>query len=91
MEVVASLLFVIAVIAGILELCVCTVLYRASEDDYPDIKDFQIKCPRCENVRHERIYRKWWMRFIPGTKYYRCNRCGSKYIIAFWRNALEIS
>ena len=51
---------------------------------------FQNKCPKCRDVKHERIYRKWWMHLIPGTKYYSCNRCRSKFMIIFWRSALKI-
>jgi hypothetical protein len=91
MGVVVSILFVIAVIAGILALFVSIMFYRASEDDYPVIKEFQINCPKCTDVKHERIYRKWWMRFIPGTTYYRCDRCRSKFVIILWRSALKIS
>ena len=39
MKVVLSLLFVIAVIAGILVLFVWLMLYSVSADYYPDIKD----------------------------------------------------
>jgi hypothetical protein len=39
MKVVLSLLFVIAVIAAILVLCVWLILCSASADYYPDIKD----------------------------------------------------
>ena len=39
MKVVISLLFVIAVIAAILVLCVWLMVYSASADYYPDIKD----------------------------------------------------
>jgi len=65
-------------------LCVRFVFFIASED-------FQRKCPRCQDFKHERIHRKWWMRLIPGTKYYSCNRCRSKFMIIFWRSALRIS
>ena len=65
-------------------LCVRFVFNIASED-------FQKKCPRCQNFKHERIHRKWWMRLIPGTKYYSCNRCRSKFMIIFWRSALTTS
>jgi hypothetical protein len=51
---------------------------------------FQNKCPKCRDVKHERIYRKWWMHLIPGTKYYSCNRCRSKFMIIFWRSSLKI-
>ena len=91
MEVVFSILFVIAVIVAVLGLFVSLMFYRASEDDYPVIKEFQKQCPKCTDVKHERINRKWWMRLIPGTKYYRCDRCRSKFVIILWRSALKIS
>ncbi len=52
--------------------------------------NFQNKCPICADIRHERLHRNWWMRFIPGTKYYSCNRCRSKFMIIFWKSALKI-
>jgi len=91
MEVVFSMLFVIAVIVSILAFFVSLMFYRASEDDYPVIKEFQKKCPKCTDFKHERISRKWWMRLIPGTKYYRCDKCRSKFVIILWRSALMIS
>jgi len=39
MRVVLSILFVIAVLVGILALCRWLILYRAGENQYPDIKD----------------------------------------------------
>ena len=91
MKVVFSILFVIAVIVGILVFFVSLMFYRASEDDYPVIAEFQKRCPKCTEIKHERIIRKWWMHLIPGTKYYSCNRCRSKFMIIFWRRIIEIS
>ena len=65
-------------------LCVRFVFYIASED-------FQRKCPKCQDFKHQRIPRRWWMHLIPGTKYYSCNRCRSKFMIIFWRSALKTS
>lgn len=65
-------------------LCVRFVFYITGED-------FQRKWPKCQDFRHERIHRRWWMRLVPGTKYYSCNRCRSKFIIIFWRSALKTS
>jgi len=91
MKVVFSILFVIAVIVGILAFFVSLMFYKASEDDYPVIEEFQRKCPKCTNVQHERIKRKWWMYLAPGTKYYSCDRCRSKFAIMLWRHTLKIS
>jgi len=65
-------------------LCVRFVYYIAGVD-------FQRKCPQCQNVKHQRIHRKWWMRVMPGTEYYSCDRCRSKFMIIFWRKALYVS
>ena len=94
MEVVFSILFVYTMIIAILLLCVLLIFYNTSEGYYSDIlsrKDFQKKCPNCRDIWYDRIYRKSWMCLIPGTKYYRCNRCRSKFMIIFWRKALYVS
>jgi len=65
-------------------LCVRFVFYIAGVD-------FQRKCPQCQDVKHLRIHRKWWMRLIPGTEYYSCDRCRSKFMIIFRRKALNVS
>lgn len=94
MELIFSILFVITIIAAILVLCALLMLYSASENFFPDIstqKDVPKKCPECGATEYERIYRKWWMRLIPGTKHYRCYRCRSKFLIIFWRSALKIT
>ncbi|MBN1465566.1 hypothetical protein JXA02_07385 [candidate division KSB1 bacterium] len=36
---------------------------------------FTTRCPECANSRLVRLHRKWWMRLIPGTRYYRCSSC----------------
>jgi len=91
MKIIFSILFVIFVITGILAFFVSLMFYRASEDDYPVIEEFQKQCPKCKDVKYERINRKWWMHLIPGTKYYSCNRCRSKFAIILWRKTLNIS
>ncbi|MBW2150270.1 MAG: response regulator [Deltaproteobacteria bacterium] len=37
-------------------------------------------CPYCELGVGLRIPRKKWMRVIPGSRYYLCNRCGQKFL-----------
>ena len=94
MEAIFSILFVITIIATILLLCVLLVLYNISEGYYSDVlarKDFQKKCPNCGDTWYDRIYRKSWMRLIPGTKHYYCNRCRYKFMIIFYRSALKMS
>ena len=40
------------------------------------------RCPVCESPLSEshRIRRKFWMRLLPRTCYYRCNECYSKFV-----------
>jgi hypothetical protein len=94
MEIVLSILFVIAMIVTIYVLCVWLMFSSVSRSYSSEIKDLELtqkKCPKCQDVRYERIYRKWWMHIIIGTKYYRCNICRSKFMIIFWGSAIEIS
>ena len=94
MEVVLSILFVYTIIVAILLLCVLFIFYNTSEGYYSDIlarKEFQKKCPKCRDIWYDRIYRKYWMRLIPGTKYYYCSRCRSKFMIIFGRSALKMA
>ena len=94
MEVVFSILFVYTMIIAILLLCVLLIFYNTSEGYYSDIlsrKDFQKKCPNCRDIWYDRIYRKSWMRLIPGTKHYYCNKCRYKFMIIFRRIALKMS
>jgi hypothetical protein len=46
-------------------------------------------CPKCKDSDRHRITRSTWMRLIPGTKYYQCVHCRSKYL--FIREAFSIS
>ena len=94
MEVVFSILFVYTIIVAILLLCVLLKFYNTSEGYYSDIlarKDFQRTCPKCRDIWYDRIYRKYWMRLIPGTKHYYCNRCRYKFMTIFYRSALKMS
>ncbi len=91
METLINIVFVIAAIIAIYMLCVWLIVYAASRVYSYKIQSFQKKCPKCQGDWHERIHRKWWMHLIPGTKYYRCNKCRSKFMIIFWKNILEIS
>ena len=94
MEIVLSILYVYTIIISILLLCILLIFYRTSEDYYSDIlirKDFQKKCPNCRDIWYDRIYRKNWMRLIPGTKYYYCNRCRYKFMVIYRRIALKMS
>jgi hypothetical protein len=38
---------------------------------------FDKHCPVCRTALNTRISRKYWMRLIPGTKYYNCDYCGA--------------
>jgi hypothetical protein len=93
MEVIFSILFVITTIGAILLLCVLLICYNVSEGYYSDVlarKNFQKKCPNCQDAWYDRIYRKSWMRLIPGTKHYYCNRCRYKFMIIFWKISVKI-
>lgn len=91
MEIVFNILFVITLIVSIYMLCVWLIVHAASRVFLCKINNFQKKCPKCQGVRYQRIYRKWWMHLIPGTKYYRCNSCKFRFMIVFWKSVLEIS
>ena len=82
---------VITIIVSSLALCERLVFMCVRFVFYVIGEDFQRKCPQCQDVRHERIHRKWWMRLMPGTKHYRCDRCRSKFMIIFWRKALSVA
>jgi hypothetical protein len=41
-------------------------------------------CPDCQK-NLERIQRKSWMRYIPGTKHYLCKSCGYSFMLIFNR------
>ena len=34
------------------------------------------QCPKCKNNGLERVGRKWWMRVIPKSRYFKCYLCG---------------
>jgi hypothetical protein len=36
---------------------------------------FTSRCPICKNEKLERVHRAWWMRILPGTRFYRCPTC----------------
>jgi hypothetical protein len=45
-------------------------------------------CPKC-TMALARIHRKPWMHRIPGSKHYRCRKCGSVYLLIFNRWLLK--
>jgi type IV secretory pathway VirB3-like protein len=94
MEVVFNILILYSIIVAILLLGVLLILYTTSDDYYSDIlarRDFQKKCPKCQGIWYDRIYRKSWMRLIPGTKLYYCNTCRYKFMIILRRSALRMA
>ena len=94
MEVVFNILIFYSIIVAILLLGVLLILYTTSDDYYSDIlarRDFQKKCPKCQGIWYDRIYRKSWMRLIPGTKLYYCNSCRYKFMIILRRSALRMA
>ena len=45
-----------------------------------------IRCPNCKSRDRNRISRSWWMRLLPGSRYYQCYRCYQQFIR--WHNHL---
>jgi hypothetical protein len=94
MEIIFTIFFVYTAIIAIILLSIFFIFYNTSKDGYSDVlarKDFLKKCPKCRlDIWYDRIYRERWMRLIPGTKHYYCNRCKSRFIIIFRRSALKM-
>ena len=94
MEIVFTIHFIYMIILTILLLRILFIFYNRSKDCFSDVfarKNFQIKCPKCRtDIWYYRIYRDHWMRFIPGTKHYYCQKCKSRFIIFFHRSALKM-
>ncbi|MGR3293646.1 MAG: hypothetical protein ACUZ9M_06490 [Candidatus Scalindua sp.] len=44
---------------------------------------FNKRCPYCKSNSYDRAYRKFWMRIIPKTKYYVCNKCFRNFMAIF--------
>jgi hypothetical protein len=94
MEVVFTILFIYMIILVILLLRILFIFYNRSKDYFSDVlarKEFQKKCPNCHiDIWYGRIYRDHWMRLIPGTKHYYCQKCKSRFITFFHRSALKM-
>jgi hypothetical protein len=45
-------------------------------------------CPTCRKSLN-RIRRKPWMHYIPGSKHYECRKCGYAYLLIFNRWLLK--
>ena len=39
-----------------------------------------IHCPKCQSRNRTRIARSWWMRLLPGSRYYQCYSCYQRYL-----------
>jgi hypothetical protein len=94
MEVVFNILILYLIVVAILLLAVLLTLCTTSDDYCSDIlarRDFQKKCPKCQSIWYDRIFRKSWMRLIPGTKLYYCNSCRYKFMIFLRRSALRMA
>ena len=94
METVFTIVFIYMIILSTLLMRVLFIFYNRSKDYFSDVlakRDFQKKCPKCGmDMWYSRIYRDYWMRLIPGTKHYYCQRCKSRFIIFFHRSALKM-
>jgi hypothetical protein len=94
MEVVFTILFICMLILVILLLRILFIFYNRSKDYFSDVlarKDFHKNCPNCRiDIWYGRIYRDRWMRLIPGTKHYYCQKCKARFIIFFHRSALKM-
>ncbi len=44
---------------------------------------FNKRCPYCKSNSFDRAYRKFWMRIIPKTKFYICNKCFRNFMAVF--------
>ncbi len=44
---------------------------------------FEKRCPYCKSEAFDRVRRKFWMRMIPKTKYYDCQKCFRKFMALF--------
>jgi len=38
------------------------------------------RCPKCQSRNRTRISRIWWMRLLPGSRYYQCYSCYQPYL-----------
>jgi hypothetical protein len=94
MEAVFTILFIYMIILVTLLSWILFIFYNRSKDYFSDVlvrKDFQKKCPKCRmDIWYSRIYRDHWMRLIPGTRHYYCQKCKSRFIIFFHRSALKM-
>jgi hypothetical protein len=51
---------------------------------------FDKKCPRCSSHRLRRIERKKWMRYLPKSKYYQCQKCRTHMLVLYDRVCLKV-
>jgi len=52
---------------------------------------FRKICPKCGSQKIRRLERKSWMRRLPKSKYYRCNKCRSGMLVLFDRVTWKVS
>jgi hypothetical protein len=38
------------------------------------------RCPKCQSRNRTRTARNWWMRLLPGSRYYQCYSCYQRYL-----------
>jgi hypothetical protein len=51
---------------------------------------FGPKCPYCKDMAKITIKRRFWMRIVPGTKYYHCSWCGGSFFTILTAIAIEL-
>ena len=44
-----------------------------------------LRCPKCGESGFERVSRKWWMRLVPGSCFFKCYLCGHPVLFGFGR------
>ena len=50
---------------------------------------FKKMCPKCFGRRIRRVERRAWMRYLPKSKYYRCNNCRTGVLVLFDKMACK--
>jgi hypothetical protein len=51
---------------------------------------FEKICPRCRSHRLRRVERKKWMRYLPHSKFYKCQKCRTGLLMLYERVGLKV-